>query len=228
MKTMNKLNVNGQMVEAIYREEDIETIFKPLLERWYKMYQAKKKRIIVGLAACPGSGKSTLSLFLETLFCALYKDVSFQSIGMDGFHYTNQALKEKQLLNEKGSPNTFDVYKLKEYIIKTKKEDCFWPAFSRIVHEPVENEVFIQSDIVLIEGNYLLSEESPWNEIGMELDDTVFMYVDKEILKERLIQRKSLSIGYEKACLFYENSDSKNIDYVLNTKRKANVEFTVK
>ena len=30
MKTMNKLNVNGQMVEAIYREEDIETIFKPL------------------------------------------------------------------------------------------------------------------------------------------------------------------------------------------------------
>ena len=62
----------------------------------------------------------------------------------------------------------------------------------------------------------------------MELDDTVFMYVDKEILKERLIQRKSLSIGYEKACLFYENSDSKNIDYVLNTKRKANVEFIVK
>ena len=159
MKTMNKLNVNGQMVEAIYREEDIETIFKPLLERWYKMYQTKKKRIIVGLAACPGSGKSTLSLFLETLFCALYKDVSFQSIGMDGFHYTNQALKEKQLLNEKGSPNTFDVYKLKEYIIKTKKEDCFWPAYSRIVHEPVENEVFIQSDIVLIEGNYLISEE---------------------------------------------------------------------
>lgn len=177
------------------------------------------------MAACPGSGKSTLALFLEELFKSLNASCTFQTIGMDGFHFYNDYLKKHDLLNEKGSRNTFDVEKLKSYILKTKEEDCFWPVYSRMVHNPIENQVYIQSDIVLIEGNYLLSKDEPWNELLPLCDDSVFLNVDPSILKERLIKRKSLSIGLDKAIHFYEQSDSKNIQYVLNSKQCPNIEI---
>ena len=71
-----------------------------------------------------------------------------------------------------------------------------------MVHDPIENQVYIQSDIVLIEGNYLLSKDAPWNELLPLCDDSVFLNVDTNILKERLIKRKSLSIGLNKAIHF--------------------------
>lgn len=109
--------------------------------------------------------------------------------------------------------------------LKIKEEDCFWPVYSRMVHNPIENQVYIQSDIVLIEGNYLLSKDAPWNELLPLCDDSVFLNVDTNILKERLIKRKSLSIGLNKAIHFYEQSDSKNIQYVLNSKQCPNIEI---
>ena len=48
---------------------------------------------------------------------------------------------------------------------------------------------------------------------------------DPSILKERLIKRKSLSIGLDKAIQFYEQSDSKNIQYVLDSKQCPNIEI---
>lgn len=94
-----------------------------------------------------------------------------------------------------------------------------------MVHNPIENQVYIQSDIVLIEGNYLLSKDAPWNELLPLCDDSVFLNVDPSILKERLIKRKSLSIGLDKAIHFYGQSDSKNIQYVLNSKQCPNIEI---
>lgn len=225
MKTMNKLIVNGNEVNAYYSINDINNVLIPLLQRWIRLYEVKGKRIIVYLAACPGSGKSTLALFLEELFKTLNASCTFQAIGMDGFHFYNEYLKKYGLLGEKGSRNTFDVEKLKSYILKTKEEDCFWPVYSRMVHDPIENQVYIQSDIVLIEGNYLLSKDEPWNELLPLCDDSVFLNVDPSILKERLIKRKSLSIGLDKAIHFYEQSDSKNIQYVLNSKQCPNIEI---
>lgn len=225
MKTMNKFIVNGNEVNAYYSSNDINDVLIPLLKRWIHIYETKKKRVIVYLAACPGSGKSTLALFLEELFKSLNASCTFQTIGMDGFHFYNDYLKKHDLLNEKGSCNTFDVEKLKSYILKTKEEDCFWPIYSRMVHNPIENQVYIQSDIVLIEGNYLLSKDAPWNELLPLCDDSVFLHVDPNILKERLIKRKSLSIGLNKAIHFYAQSDSKNIQYVLNSKQCPNIEI---
>lgn len=225
MKTMNKLIVNGNEVNAYYSINDINNVLIPLLQRWIRLYEVKGKRIIVYLAACPGSGKSTLALFLEELFKTLNASCTFQAIGMDGFHFYNEYLKKHGLLGEKGSRNTFDVEKLKSYILKTKEEDCFWPIYSRMVHDPIENQVYIQSDIVLIEGNYLLSKDEPWNELLPLCDDSVFLNVDPSILKERLIKRKSLSVGLDEATQFYERSDSKNIEYVLESKQTSNVEI---
>lgn len=87
MKTMNKFIVNGNEVNAYYSSNDINDVLIPLLQRWVHLYETKKRRVIVYLAACPGSGKSTLALFLEELFKSLNASCTFQTIGMDGFHF---------------------------------------------------------------------------------------------------------------------------------------------
>ena len=84
--------VNGLTIDAMYHEEDVENIFKPLLKKWKKIQEERKERIFVFLAAPAGCGKTTLSLFLQYLS----KEEGFQeiqAIGMDGFHYYNAYLK---------------------------------------------------------------------------------------------------------------------------------------
>ena len=63
MKTYQLL-VNGHIIHAQYDEHNIQEIFIPLLQRWTHLQKEKKKRLLVLLAAPPGAGKTTLSLFL--------------------------------------------------------------------------------------------------------------------------------------------------------------------
>ena len=76
--------VNGYEVNAEYQESEINEIFLPLLKRCQSISEQKKQRVIVFLAAPPGAGKTTLLCFLEQL--AHEHHISFQGIGLDGFH----------------------------------------------------------------------------------------------------------------------------------------------
>lgn len=61
------VEINGIEVNARYTKDNIEQIFIPLLRKLTKMKQDKKKRILVMLAAPPGTGKSTLCEYLKYL-----------------------------------------------------------------------------------------------------------------------------------------------------------------
>lgn len=189
MKTFKYL-VNGLEVEAKYDEEDIDKVYKPLLNHWYDLYKQKQCRIVIFIAGCPGSGKSTFVSFLEYLFNQMDFDCKLQTVGMDGFHYYNEELDKMNLRKEKGSPRTFNVEKLKQKIIQTKKEDCYWPYYSRKLHDPIENQIFVHSEIIIIEGNYLLLKDEPWNQLERLCDESLFYNVNVEELQDRLILRK--------------------------------------
>ena len=219
-------NVNGYEVNALYSKLDIENVYKPLCRRWYDLYKEKGHRILVYVSACPGSGKSTFVQFLDYIFKQMHLDCQIQVIGMDGFHFYDSYLIENDLKKEKGSPRTFDVQKLKSCIQKTKEEGCWWPIYSREIHDPVEDAIYIDGDIVLIEGNYLLSNEGPWDALETLCDDSLFIYVDKKELEDRLILRKAkggLSLPMAKE--FYKQSDGKNVDYVLAHRKPSCVEI---
>ena len=59
-----QISVNGLSIEASYRDEDIEGIFKPLVRHWSAEQRKLGGRYIVLMSAPPGSGKTTLSLCL--------------------------------------------------------------------------------------------------------------------------------------------------------------------
>ena len=58
------LVINGFTISADYEQEDVETIFLPLLRKLSEFQKEKKRRLLVFLAAPPAVGKSTLASVL--------------------------------------------------------------------------------------------------------------------------------------------------------------------
>lgn len=221
MKRRLSLNVNGYEGCAEYEELDIQEVFLPFLKRIIQLQKEKQKRIIVFIAAPPATGKSTLVMAL----CQFAQELSFrdiQCVGMDGFHYPNAWLathmhQGKPLKDIKGAPETFDVDALYACIEETKQKDTYWPIYDRNIHDPIADQIFVDRSILLVEGNYLLLEEEPYQKLAELCDYSVWIQAKEEMLKERLIQRKQRGgITREAAEQFYEKSDRSNVVRVLH------------
>ena len=232
------VNINGIDVEATYSGEAIEKIVRPLLERMGKKHDSEKRRILVMLAAPPGAGKSTFVSFLEHMAKEIIPTKKVQAIGMDGFHRRQEYLtshttivdgKEIPMVDIKGAPITFDLDALKSKIIELKdKAVCKWPEYNRMLHNPVEDAITVDGDIVLLEGNYLLLDEDGWRDISEYADYTISMKADPKMLRERLIDRKTASGNTrEKAEKFVDFSDMANVRVCLEHSKKADMELTI-
>ncbi|KAA8618611.1 CoaA Panthothenate kinase [Pyrenophora tritici-repentis] len=169
------------------------------------------QRMLVALAGVPGSGKSTVS---EALLAELAKqgvqDVA--AVPMDGFHYTREVLStfenSELAFKRRGAPFTFDaegcvklVKLLKSTPVTVRGEDdlCIAaPSFDHALKDPVQEGVRISSRIrlVIIEGNYTLLRQSPWDQIAEICDERWFVDAPPEKVRVRLAQRH-LAAGIE-------------------------------
>ncbi|WP_022764430.1 nucleoside/nucleotide kinase family protein [Butyrivibrio sp. XPD2006] len=232
------VNINGIDVHANYSEETIDTIFKPLLHRLSDMRKTKNAKLLVMLAAPPGAGKSTLVSFLEYVAKDIIPEFKVQAIGMDGFHRRQEYLEshtmmvdgaEVRMVEVKGCPETFDLDKLKASIegalAGTKKA---WPAYDRHLHNPVEDAIKLDADILLLEGNYLLLDSPGWDELSNLADYTIKITADPDILRSRLIDRKEKSgNSREKAEQFVDFSDMRNVRLCLYHSKNADLELVL-
>ena len=232
------VNINGIDVDAAYSDETIEEIVKPLLKHMADLHDSEKSRILVMLAAPPGAGKSTFVSFLEHMAKELIPDKKVQAIGMDGFHRRQEYLtshttivdgKEIPMVDIKGAPITFDLEALKNKIIELKENAvCKWPEYNRMLHNPVEDAITIDGDIVLLEGNYLLLDDDGWRDISEYADYTISMTAEPQMLRKRLIDRKTASGNTrEKAENFVDFSDMANVRICLEHSKKADMELKI-
>lgn len=227
-------NINGIDVCAYYSEQTIQSLFVPLLEHLSAMHDKKQSRILVLLAAPPGAGKSTLVSFLEALAKELLPDKRLQAVGMDGFHRRQEYLlthtvevngEEIPMVNIKGAPVTFDLEGLQKKIAElTGGQNCKWPRYDRLFHNPIEDAITIDADVVLLEGNYLLLDLDGWRELSGYADYTVSLSADGELLRERLIARRVASgVEREKAENFVDFSDMANVRLCLEKTKNADL-----
>ncbi len=228
------ININGIDVNAIYSETAINDIFIPLLQKLTSLQKEKGRRILVLLAAPPGAGKSTLCSFLEKLSQENSDICNVQAIGMDGFHRRQEYLlthdterdgKIVKMVDIKGAPITFDLEKLTAAIKRVSSgEICGWPSYDRHLHNPVEDTYTVNSDIVILEGNYLLLDEDGWRDLASFADYTIKVIANEEFLRERLIDRKAKSGNtLEKATAFVDYSDMANVRICLEKSNTADL-----
>lgn len=159
---------------------------------------SNKERLIVAIAGPPGSGKSTLAdALLDALLAAGEKA---QVLPMDGFHLDNGLLSERGLLPRKGAPETFDVRGFSDIVraIDLAEEDVLVPIFdrSREITIGSARSINLDTKFVLVEGNYLLLNEEPWDRLEEFFDLTIFVNPGEAILAERL-RRRWDSFGYD-------------------------------
>ena len=197
-------------------------------------------RTIVFLAAPPGAGKSTLAAVLERLAQSQPGMPRVQAVGMDGFHHTNAHLdrhtldcpdgKPVSLRSIKGAPETFDVEGLARALHETRvsSDPVQWPAYSRVAHDVVADGPIVSAPIVIVEGNYLLFDESPWRDLAELCDLSIFVEAGEAMLRERLVARKVRGgLSRTEAERFFEQSDGKNARRVLAHRCPADITITL-
>lgn len=143
-------------------------------------------RRVVAIAGAPASGKSTLAGQL-----AAQREDAFVT-PMDGFHKDNADLQAAGLLDRKGAPDTFDAEEFVAFVRGLRSpQDIRYPTFDRATDSVVANGGVLPRDArtVLVEGNYLLLNASPWSDLTDFWDFTLLLDVPVDELETRLVAR---------------------------------------
>lgn len=187
-------------------------------------------RLIVAIFGAPGSGKSTLADRLRVEITQSFQ-VSTEVIPMDGFHYDNTILDDKGLRSRKGSPKTFDVDGLASLLQRLRagpRRDVAIPIFDRELDMTRASARIIGKDvdILLVEGNYLLLDQSPWGGLKDYFDLTIKIECPREELEKRLMKRwLDLGMSMEESRTKVEGNDLQNADAIESLSLPADIRF---
>jgi pantothenate kinase len=155
---------------------------------------ASAPRVLIGITGSPGAGKSTLATALVGAVDAADGANTAVHLPMDGFHLANATLDRLGLRDRKGAIETFDGWGFAGLLERVRVETdhvVYVPGFERSVDEPVAAEVAIEPSarVVVVEGNYLLVDEGPWQQVGELLDEYWFIEATEEERVRRLVAR---------------------------------------
>ena len=148
-----------------------------------------KRPWVIAIAGPPGSGKST---FAEALRAHWSQRVEI--LPMDGFHYDNAVLEAHGWRARKGAPHTFDLtgfHRVLKQVSQLKSEDVAVPVFDRTLDLSRGSARLLprDTDIVLVEGNYLLLDQPGWRNLRPLFDVSLMLTAPSEVLVDRLTQR---------------------------------------
>lgn len=158
----------------------------------------RERRLIVGIAGPPASGKSTLAAALrEALNGAAAPDGAGEVAtiaALDGFHYDDAVLNARGHRPRKGAPFTFDAVgyaAMLERLAAPAREAVAVPVFDRNLELSRAAAAIVEPHhrIVITEGNYLLLDDDVWRRVRDRLDFSVFLDVPAEELRRRLMER---------------------------------------
>ncbi len=179
-------------------------------------------RHITAIAGPPGSGKSTVADRMAE--CLNQNEPGSAAVfPMDGYHFDDQILTARGLRARKGAPQTFDVggfsAMLKRLRANTEDEVAV-PVFDRSIEIARNAARFITKTVrhLIVEGNYLLLDETPWREL--DFDTTVFLEVPIDELERRLRDRWKELEG-EALRVKMEENDLPNARLVVENSRPA-------
>ena len=188
------------------------------------------QRKLLGIAAAPGAGKSTLA-------SALQRALGPQAlvVPMDGFHLANGQLQRLNRAARKGAADTFDVAGYANLLQRIRHQQrglgdngvdntIFAPDFNRDLEEAIAGAIAIGSDnaLVITEGNYLLRPEPAWQAARASLDAVWYLDVDDTLRQQRLLERH-MRYGRtrEQALAWMAQSDEPNAVQIRDTRALA-------
>ncbi|HEX7107138.1 MAG TPA: nucleoside/nucleotide kinase family protein [Acidothermaceae bacterium] len=180
-------------------------------------------RALLGITGPPGAGKSTLA---AELVAALGPAAVL--VPMDGFHLAQSELKRLGRHDRKGAVDTFDAAGFVALVrrLRAGDEDVYAPTFRRDLEEPVAGAINVAANVplVVLEGNYLLVADPPWQSLRELFDEVWYVELDREARIERLVARH-VAFGRDPvvARAWALGSDERNAELIAATRDRADV-----
>ena len=149
---------------------------------------------------------------------------------MDGYHFDNAVLVARGLRPRKGAPETFDVDGLARDLARIREggRPVAVPVFDRDLDlsRACARIVEPSARLILVEGNYLLLDQPPWDALARYFDRTLAIEVDEAELTRRLVGRwLHYGLGTEGAWLRAESNDLPNARLVVRHARAPDVRW---
>jgi type I pantothenate kinase len=152
--------------------QEVEQIYLPL-SRLLQLYVAAGEKLhaaattflgsaatqvpyVIGIAGSVAVGKSTTARLLQALLSDWPSHPKVELVTTDVFLYPNAILEQRNLLNRKGFPETYDVYRLVRFLadIKSGASEMSVPIYSHLIYDiiPDQTQVVQRPDILIVEG----------------------------------------------------------------------------
>ena len=116
---------------------------------------SERQPFIIGVSGSVAVGKSTTSRLLQILLSRTFEGSTVELVTTDGFLYPNAILKEQEILNRKGFPESYDMELLLDFLnqIKNNKRVEI-PVYSHEIYDivPDEKQTILPADFVIVEG----------------------------------------------------------------------------
>ena len=117
---------------------------------------APKVPYVIGVAGSVAVGKSTFARILQALLARWPDHPKVDLVTTDGFLHPNRVLEERNIMNRKGFPESYDTRRLLQFLrdLKSGAPEAAAPVYSHVVYDIVDGEEVVvrQPDIVIIEG----------------------------------------------------------------------------
>ncbi len=149
---------------------------------------------VIGVAGSVAVGKSTFARILQALLSRWPNHPQVDLVTTDGFLYPNSVLAERDLLDRKGFPESYDTRSLLAFLraVKSGEAEAEAPVYDHVAYDllPGESVVVRRPDIVIVEGLNVLQV----NREGAEFVSDYFdfsIYVDADVadIEEWYVQR---------------------------------------
>ncbi|MCU1368185.1 MAG: coaA [Ilumatobacteraceae bacterium] len=155
---------------------------------------APKVPYVIGVAGSVAVGKSTFARILQALLARWPDHPRVGLITTDGFLYPNRILEERDIMNRKGFPESYDTKLLLEFLrqVKSGARDVTAPIYSHVVYDIVEGERALvqQPDILIVEGLNVLQVGSEANEFVSDyFDFSIYIDADELDIEQWYIDR---------------------------------------
>ncbi len=170
-----------------------------LRKRFFKADNAIKTPFIIGIAGSVAVGKSTTARILKELLRRWPTSPQVDLVTTDGFLFPNQVLRDRNLMERKGFPDSYDVGAILRFLsgIKSGQTSVQAPVYSHLTYDvmPGQFVTIDRPDILIFEGlNVLQPRELPKDGkfvpfISDFFDFSIYLDAEEALIHEWYITR---------------------------------------